>query len=112
MLRSPAARFVAAALLPLLAACGSSIREGAQKTTPPQAAAPVAQAPAPVQPPAPVPAPDPVLSLIAASEHHFDAGKKELEAGHVAAAKIEFDKAVDVLLESSYGGRGEPRIRE
>src|SRR5258708_21205980 len=55
---------------------------------------------------------DPVTTLIAASEQHFRAGQKELEQGHVDAAKQEFNRAVDVLLESAYGGRTEPRIRE
>ena len=42
----------------------------------------------------------------------FKAGQKELEQGHFEAAKQEFDRAVDVLLESPYGARTEPRIRE
>ena len=33
-------------------------------------------------------------------------------SGHVEAAKQEFDRAIDMLLESPYGGRTEPRIRE
>ena len=55
---------------------------------------------------------DPVLTLIEISDQHFKAGQNELELGHVDAARQEFDKAVDVLLESPYGGRTEPRIRE
>src|SRR5262249_44409801 len=43
---------------------------------------------------------------------HFEAGQRELEQGHVEAAKLEFNRAVDVLLESPYGARTEPRIRE
>ncbi len=43
---------------------------------------------------------------------HFKAGQKELEQGHVDAAKQEFNRAVDVLMESAYGARTEPRIRE
>jgi membrane-bound lytic murein transglycosylase D len=63
--------------------------------------------------PAPAaPAEDPVVTLIAASEEHFKAGREALELGHVEAARLEFDKAVNVLLESTYGGRTEPRIRE
>src|SRR6266498_2942204 len=58
------------------------------------------------------PALDPVVSLIATSDQHFKAGQKELEQGHVDAAKQEFNRAVEVLLESSYGARTEPRIRE
>jgi membrane-bound lytic murein transglycosylase D len=55
---------------------------------------------------------DPVLTLIAESDRHFKAGQKELEQGHFEAAKKEFNLAVDVLLESAYGARTEPRVRE
>ena len=60
----------------------------------------------------PPPPEDPVVTLIALSEQHFQAGQRELELGHVEGARLEFDKAVNVLLESAYGGRTEPRIRE
>src|SRR5207237_458476 len=49
---------------------------------------------------APAPTEDPVLTLIATSERHFEAGQKELENGHFEAAKQEFNRAVGVLLES------------
>jgi membrane-bound lytic murein transglycosylase D len=62
--------------------------------------------------PLPAPVEDPVLTLIAASDNHFKAGQKEIEQGHFEAAKQEFNRAVDVLLESPYGARTEPRIRE
>jgi membrane-bound lytic murein transglycosylase D len=55
---------------------------------------------------------DPVLALIAESDRHFRLGQRELDLGHVEAAKLEFNRAVGVLLESPYGGRTEPRIRE
>ena len=96
------------ALLPLVAACGAGHRKAA-RAVPPTTARP----PAPVQQPTPIlPVADPVLTLIAESDHHFKAGQRELELGHVAGAKVEFDRAVNVLLESGYGGRTEPRIRE
>jgi membrane-bound lytic murein transglycosylase D len=50
--------------------------------------------------------------MIAASDRHFEAGQKELEHGHFEAAKQEFNQAINVLLESPFGGRTEPRIRE
>jgi membrane-bound lytic murein transglycosylase D len=53
-----------------------------------------------------------VLTLIATSERYFKAGQRELELGHVEAARQQFDRAVDVLLESPYGARTEPRIRD
>lgn len=81
-------------------------------------ARPVAQAPATATVPAPSaaspePAPaDPVQELIAVSTRHFEAGQKELQDGHLESAKLEFNRALDVLLESRYGARTEPRIRD
>jgi membrane-bound lytic murein transglycosylase D len=67
----------------------------------------------PVRAQAPAPAgTDEVLTLIATSDGHFKNGQKELEQGHVEAAKAEFNLALEVLLASSYGGRTEPRIRD
>jgi membrane-bound lytic murein transglycosylase D len=102
------------ALLPFVAACGSSGR------TQPLAVRPTADVPAqttvqqsaPAATSQPVPVEDPVLTLIATSDRHFKAGQKELEQGHFEAAKQEFNGAIDVLLESPYGARTEPRIRE
>ena len=68
-------------------------------------------APTPL-PPVPPPAPDPVLLLISRSQQSFDNGQRELELGHLQQARTEFDRALDVLLESPYGARLEPRIRE
>ena len=55
---------------------------------------------------------DPVLGLIAASNRHFEAGRQELQLGHLDTAKVEFNASLEVLLESSLGGRTEPRLRE
>jgi len=67
--------------------------------------------PARAQAPEPAGA-DEVLTLIATSDGHFKAGQKELEQGHVEAAKAEFNLALEVLIASSYGARTEPRIRD
>jgi membrane-bound lytic murein transglycosylase D len=103
------------ALLPFLAACGPSVKSqtmvsptpaaSVRATAPDLAALPEQKAPA-------APVEDPVLTLIAASDRHFKAGQAELEQGHVDGAKQEFNRAVNLLLESPYGGRTEPRIRE
>jgi len=61
--------------------------------------------------PAPLPE-DPVLTLLAESDRHFKAGQNELSQGHVTGAREEFDRAINILIESPYGGRTEPRIRE
>jgi membrane-bound lytic murein transglycosylase D len=58
------------------------------------------------------PVDDPILTLIATSERHFKTGQTELGLGRLEAAKQEFNRAIDVLLESPYGARTEPRIRE
>jgi membrane-bound lytic murein transglycosylase D len=94
-------------LLPFAAACGSGLKKQALKVTPTSPDA--ARTAAPSQP---VPVQDPVVTLIAASNERFQAGQRELEQGHFDAAKLEFDRAIDMLLESPYGARTEPRIRE
>lgn len=113
MVRRSNERLVLLALLPFIAACGSSIRTTAGKSTP-QSPVPQVETAKTAQDSAPVPVvvEDPVLTLIAASDSHFKTGQRELEAGHVVAAKAEFDKAIELLIDSPYGGRTEPRIRE
>src|SRR4051812_15249837 len=110
MVRPTFTRLLVITVLPLAAACGPKVRKAAQAPGKPvQTARP---APLPILNPTPLRVEDPVLTLIAESEHHFEAGQHELELGHVAAAKQEFDRAVNVLLESAYGGRTEARLRE
>src|SRR5687768_15434738 len=80
-------------------ACGGA--RSASKATGNTPTAPVAVEPVQSQPPPE----DPVVTLIAQSDEHFKAGQRELELGHVEGARLEFDKAVNVLLESPWGGR-------
>ncbi len=108
MVRRTTSRLALLTLLPLMAACGTGARKAHLAAAPPgQAGRP----PAPPTPPAP-PVEDPVVQLLAASDRHFKAGQLELEAGHVEGAKRAFDRAINVLVESPFGGRTEPRIRE
>jgi membrane-bound lytic murein transglycosylase D len=93
-------------------ACGSSLKTQTPAVTP---TAPVLAQAAPVQPvlvTPQAPVEDPVITLIEGSEGRFKSGQRELELGHVEAAKQEFNRAIGMLLESPYGGRTEPRIRE
>lgn len=69
-----------------------------------QSASPAASTPAPQA--------DAVADLIALSTSHFDRGQKELREGHLEMAKAEFNRSLEVLLESRYGARTDPRIRE
>ena len=55
---------------------------------------------------------DPVADLIALSTRHFETGERELREGHLEMAKEAFNRSLEVLLESRYGGRTVPRIRE
>jgi membrane-bound lytic murein transglycosylase D len=55
---------------------------------------------------------DPVSELIALSTSHFEAGQRQLREGHLDMAKAEFNLSLEVLLESRYGARTVPRIRE
>lgn len=102
-------RRILVALLPFVAACGSSLRSSAPvtKPTPPAASHAVAETVASAPP-----AGDPVLTLIAASDRHFKTGEQELELGHIESAKAQFNRAIEVLLASPFGARGEPRLRE
>lgn len=90
----------------LMAGCVSTPRPTAVKVVP-QAPATVAAAQA-----AQEPTPDPIATLIATSDRHFEEGRKELTVGHLEGAKLQFDRALDTLLESPQGARGNPRLRE
>ena len=105
--RQPLPRRLVVASLPLIAACGPSLKNQ------PPAVAPVAavQGAPPAENVRPA-EPDPIATLIADSNAHFEAGQRELDRGHFDGAKAEFDRAIEILLESPYGGRAEPRIRE
>jgi membrane-bound lytic murein transglycosylase D len=96
---------LAAAGILLTAACGSNPKPQVQTTA----------VPAPQRTAAPVdipPPPDPIATLIATSQKHFEAGERELKVGHLEGARVEFDRAVDVMLESPYGARTDARMRE
>lgn len=91
----------------LLTGCGSAARHERPRTTPP--VPPTAHAPARV---APAPHVDAVQSLIDESQKHFLNGQRELEVGHLDRARVEFNRALDVLLGAPGGARTEPRLRE
>ena len=102
--------------LPVLVALGLGTVTACSAKPRPQVAAKspaVATAAVPLPPPPPPhPPPDPVVTLIATSQKHFENGERELTLGHLERARAEFDRAVDVLLESPYGARTDSRMRE
>ena len=87
--------------------CGDNPKPKLPAPAPSPASTAAAQAPAPLPPPV-----DPITKLIESSQQHFLAGERELKMGHLERARVEFDRAVDILLESPYGARTEPRLRE
>ena len=101
-------------LLPTVPVIGALLFAGCASGSGPKAVTMSPQAPTPVQapPPAPAPAPDPIAILIEESDRHFEAGRRELTQGHLDRARAEFDRALDTLLESPDGARGNPRLRE
>jgi membrane-bound lytic murein transglycosylase D len=102
------------ALCLISAACSS--RSPVAATIPSQPVPEVATAaPTPVATPTPVPVPAPardrVADLIAESNRHFATAQRELQDGHLDAAKMQFNRSLEVLLEWPDGARNEPRLR-
>ena len=101
------------AWLPSMAVIGLALTAGGGSNNPkPQAPKTPPPPPAPVAPVTPVPAPvDPITALISTSQQHYETGERELKVGHLDRARSEFDRALDVLLESPYGARTDARLR-
>ena len=106
---------VLAAML-LAAGCQTSHPTGTA-FLPPHATAPVATESAPPAPdPAPkppdvtVPKPDPTEALISQAEKEYAAGQANYKAGHLEAAKANFDNAFNILLSSDLDLRHDERL--
>ena len=109
MLRTPSVPALTILFTAALGGCAArSEPTAAAPKTPVATPAPVLTA----APPSPQLALDPVADLIALSTTYFKVGQSELQLGHLESARMEFNKAVDVLLESPWGARSEQRIRE
>jgi len=94
----------------LLAGCASHSTPAVVAPVTP--AAVVAEAPAPVPAPAPPPAVDPIDALIAESNRHFETGRREIQDGHLEAARTEFNRALELVMQWSAGPRAHARLRE
>lgn len=99
--------FRASILIAALLAGGCAARTR-QAAAPQPAPAPEPRIPAAAAAPAVVS--DPTADLIALSTRHFEDGQRELREGHLASAKAQFDRALEVLMESPTGARSEPRL--
>jgi membrane-bound lytic murein transglycosylase D len=91
-----------------LAGCGANPKPQLRTAPPPPPV--VTPAPAPAPPPKPVV--DPVDLLIKDSQGQFESGEREFKAGHLESARHDFDRAVEILLDSPYGARTDTRLRE
>lgn len=105
----------------LLTSCDT--HEARKTTIPaPQAVAPtIQQQPAPVpapppaqaQAPAPQPSkPDPVAILISEAEKTYQSGLTDYNAGHLDAAKQEFNRAVDILMQGPVDVKSDDRLQQ
>ncbi len=118
--------FRAAALLSTLtlAACQSAPKNIVRATPPAQAPALAPQAAAPAVKPAAEPHPaaqpkpaaaapeDNVDGIVAQAEQEYRAGQANYSAGHLEAAKENFDRAFDVLAQAPGGAHSDPRLQQ
>jgi membrane-bound lytic murein transglycosylase D len=113
-------RLVASAVLALsLAGCDPSQPAGAPSKQPVQATAPALTAPAPQAAPAAPALPPPltreeqrVRLLIQQVDQAYAFGEAAYRKGNLAEAKVEFDRAVDLMLTSGIDIKGDERLQE
>ncbi len=98
--------------LSLVFACAAALVAGCVSGTGAKVAQVTPATPSAAGVAAPAPAPDPVADLIAASDRHFAQGQQELSFGHLERAKAAFNLALDTLLESPQGARGDARLQQ
>jgi membrane-bound lytic murein transglycosylase D len=104
-----------------LAGCGPSPAKSARAKQPPQATAPAVTAPAAAQPQAAAPAPQPAVStaeqqrvrqLIQQVEAAYASGEADYRKGMLPEAKVQFDRAVDLMLSSGVDIRGNQQLSD
>jgi membrane-bound lytic murein transglycosylase D len=89
---------------PPIIAAASPASPGDRQATAPKAA------PEPASPSATLPSADPVADLIAKVEKEYATGQDNSKAGHLDAARQNFDHAFDLLLGSSLEINSDPRL--
>src|ERR1039457_1725141 len=110
--------FSSALLALLLAGCDPSQPLGARQGEKPQATAPalLSQPPAAPQvapaPPPPTPEQQRVSLLIKQVEQAYAFGEADYRKGNLAEAKLEFDRAVDLMLSSGIDIKADSRLQE
>ena len=96
----------------LLMAAGCASRS-TSTTVAPVAPRPAVAVVAPPSAPTPAaPAVDPVEALIAESTRHFDAGRRLVQDGHLDAARTEFNRALELVMQWGPGPRSDARLKD
>jgi membrane-bound lytic murein transglycosylase D len=94
---------------PITQAMAPSIQQTAAGPELPAAAK--QQSPAPAQTPQPEKA-DPVPGMIAEAEKAYDAGQADYKAGHLDAARQDFNRAVDILMQGPVDIKQDDRLQQ
>jgi membrane-bound lytic murein transglycosylase D len=113
--RLPTSRLMVgvAGLALFLAGCTPTDPTGATAAQPKQATAPALPAAAPAQAPAPAPVKElRVRAIIAQAEAAYARGTADYQKGMLAEAKVEFDRAVDLMLASGIDIRNTPELQD
>jgi membrane-bound lytic murein transglycosylase D len=94
-------------------AMAPSIQQPATSSSPSDSPAPTAQTPANAQTPAPQPEKaDPVPGIIAEAEKAYAEGLADYNAGHLDAAKQDFNHAVEVLRQGPVEMKSDDRLQQ
>ena len=96
--------------LPAKQAAPPVIAETTSPASVPQESKPESAAPLPEITNKPAPSADPVGDLIAKVEKEYSAGQDNYKAGHLEAARQDFDRAFDTLLSSNLQINSDPRL--
>jgi membrane-bound lytic murein transglycosylase D len=94
---------------------GHAMAPEVQQSAPaPASHEPVSQPqPQPVQAQEPQqPKPDPVINTIAEAEKAYQSGQADYKAGHLDAAKKDFDQAVDILMQGPMDVKSDDRLQQ
>ena len=96
---------------PVAQAMAPSIEAAGGGTGPSSPAAKQQQTPTPAQTPQPE-KPDPVPGIIAEAEKAYAAGQDDYKAGHLDAAKQDFNHAVDILMQGPVEIKADDRLQQ
>jgi membrane-bound lytic murein transglycosylase D len=113
---------------PLLAAlalgtssCQTAVKKPVMAAAPPVSSAPPLQPkpvaisapdPQPQEAPPPAAKPDPIDAMVAQAEQQYQAGQANYSAGHLEAAKANFDRAFDLLTQAPGGAGSDERLQK